>query len=560
MQNNDTPSGRSGDTVKIDGERVVTPAFGLGRWAPFQFERDRHMTMIRPFFGRILLWLLALACAGWVVVSGGLYLFVKYKRGFTEVRYGQMLLLPWKLEGYRRAKGEFWIKKGLASAEAHDWRAAFDFLRPGLKAVPDNKEARLMVARIYLMAGRTDLTRATLIEGLKYHGDQLEYLRDVTGFFFGLEADATIIELMGELRPRLSPATPAGRMTVTAFAYACFNRGRYQEAVAALKSAGFLDTLEGRFVTARIDWEAGRREEAVFQLRELTVRAPENNEFYRAVITLLREDRQWGKMRRASLSRQLALPGNAEAYLDYIEACGAESDETMRAEAEKVFFERFADDTQALLLLGERAAGEGRWETINRVVDRCRALGRDEVAAVFLLMEAQLVRRSYDDVLTTWFQSGGRLSHEKEPYPLMMDGLRAAALFGLGQDIEAEQLAGRLCLSWLLPVPTMLFLVEQWERVGKPGEAARLLRHAMEIDPLSRPAVLLALRLALKHGKMDEVPPLVVRLVTMRKPPPDVIGTVEKLLSSDISLFLPGRSKAMAAIKGYEDKRDLEMR
>ena len=559
MEINDTPSG-GGDPVKIGEERVVTPAFGLGRWAPFNYERDRHETRVRPFFGRILLWLLLLAWVGWVAVSGGLYVFVKYKRGFTEVRYTHLLLLPWKLQEYRREKGEFWIKKGMASAAAQEWREAFDFLRPGLKAVPDNQEARLMVARIYLMAGRSDLARTTLIEGLKYHGDQLAYLRDVTGFFFGLEADTTLIELMGELRSRLSPATPVGRMAVTAFAYACFNRGRYQEAVAALKSGGFLDTLEGRFVTARIDWEEGRREEALFQLRELTVRAPGNNEFYRAMIALLREDRQWREMRRASLLRQLALPDNPEAYLDYIEACGAEADEPARAEAEKVFIERFANDTQALVSLGERAAGEGRLETINRVVERCRVLGRDEVAAVFLLMEAQLVRQSYDDVLTTWFQSGARVSHEKEPYPLMMDGLRAAALFGLGQDIEAEQLAGRLYLSWLLPVPTMLVLVEQWERVGKPGEAARLLRHAMEIDPMSRPAVQLALRLALKHGKMDEVPPLVVRLVTMRKPPPDVIDTVKKLLSSDISLFLPGRLNATAAIKSYEDKRDLEMR
>ncbi|MFA6287186.1 MAG: hypothetical protein WC661_07335 [Opitutaceae bacterium] len=559
MENNDTPLG-SGDTVKIEETRGVRPAFGLGRWAPFQYERDEHSTRVRPFFGRIILWLLVLACAGWMAVSGGLYVFVKYKRGFTEVRYAHLLLLPWKLQDYRRAKGQFWIKKGMASADAHEWRAALVFLRPGLTAVPDNQEARLMVARIYLMAGRSDLTRATLIDGLKYHGDQLEYLRDVTGFLFGLEADTTIIELMGELRQKLNPSTPAGRMAVTALAYACFNRGRYKEAVAALKPAGFLDTLEGHFVTARIDWEKGRHEDALLRLRELTMRAPDNNEFYRALIALLREDHQWAKMRRASLSRQLALPGNAEAYLDYIEACGAESDERARTEAEKVFFERFANDTQALVLLGERVAAEGRLETVDRVVARCRALGRDEFSAIFLLMEAQLVRRAYDDVLATWGQSGERLSQETEPYRLMMDGLRAAALYGKGQDGDAEQLAGRLCASWLLPVPTMLLLVEQWDRVGKPEAAKRLLRHAMVIDPLNRPAVLLGLRLAFKHGKIDEVPPLVDRLVAMRKPPLDMLDAVAKTLSSDLYLYLPGRSKAMAAIKYYDDARERELR
>jgi len=127
------------DASKVSADQaVIEPALGLGRWAPFNWERLPHSTGIRLFWGRIVLWVLVLVCVGWTLLATGLFVFVKYRRGFSDVQYSHMLFLPWKLDAYRRAKGEFLIKEGLAKAEAQEWRAAFDLLRPGLLAVPAN--------------------------------------------------------------------------------------------------------------------------------------------------------------------------------------------------------------------------------------------------------------------------------------------------------------------------------------------------------------------------------------------------------------------------------------
>ena len=121
MDNADLPS--PPDASKVSAEaREVSPGLGLGRWAPFQYERSADATAVRLFWGRIMVWLLVLGGIGWVSLASGAYAFVKYRRGFSEVSYGHMLLLPWKLEDYRRAKGEFLIRQGLELAERQEWR------------------------------------------------------------------------------------------------------------------------------------------------------------------------------------------------------------------------------------------------------------------------------------------------------------------------------------------------------------------------------------------------------------------------------------------------------
>jgi len=553
----DNPSFAGAEPLNAENARVITPAFGLGRWAPFQYERDQHTTMIRPFWGRILLWLLVLACVGWVAVSGGLYGFVKYKRGFTEVRYVHMLLLPWKLQDYRRAKGEFAIKQGLASAEAHEWRQALGLLRSGLKAVPDNQEARLMVARIYLMAGRPDMTRDTLIEGLKYHGAQLDYLRDVVGFFFGLEADTTIIELMSELRQRLDPATPAGRMAATALAYAYFNRGLYKEAVAVLDSARLRDTLEGHFVTARIAWMKGRHEEALYQLNALTTQAPDNNEFYGTLIAYLREDRRWGEMRRASLLRQFAMPNRPEAYVDFIEACGQQGDEAGRGEAEAAFLTRFNHDAGALLKLGELASHEGRVDVAGRVAARCRELKSDEAESALLWLGAYLEQRDYEGMLDRCAELAPQTAKWPDPHRMILGGLRAAAFYGLHEETEAEPLADRLVGTKLLPAQTLTALAIQLQAVGQGEKARQLLSHAVELDPLNQPALVLFLRGLSAEGRLEEALPLIERLLGMRNPPKDLLADVATALDSDRYLFLADRAKVRTMIQEFLSTRNL---
>ena len=558
METPPLPIGPNTSKVSPDAVEIDTP-LNLGRFAPYQREKTQYATAYRLYWGRLTLWLVLLLCVAWATLASGLFVFIKYRRGFSEVQYSHMLFLPWKLDAYRHAKGEFLIKQGLAQAEKQEWRAAFDLLRPGLLAVPSHLQARLMVARIYLMAGRSDITRTTLLDGLPLHGDQVDYLREVLGYFFGLQADDTVIAVSKTLMVRLDPKIPAWRMASTALAYAYFNRAYYTEATAVLSESRLLGTPEGRFVTARIAWAKGQHGNALAQLSELTAQVPADFEIYRTLIYYLGEENRWAEMRRASWLRQLALPDQPAAYVDFIKACGEEGDTKRRLEAETAFFERFDGNTQALLMLSETAAQHGRLEVTQRVAARCRELGRDETDAVLLVLRAQLETQAYQAVIEQCIDLGAAVLKWPERPRLVLGGLRAVALYGLKQEAEAEPLVRRLWESRALPAQILAALALQVERVGHSAEARRILRQAVALDPLNQPALVALLRSWQTDKELQDSPVLIERLLTMRNPPADLLADLSQGLGSDRYMFLPERIGIQVAIAGFlrEQKRRL---
>ena len=547
------------DTSKLTADSaVIVPAFGLGRFAPFNWERLPHSTAIRLFWKRVIVWLFILACIGWVTLASGLFAFVKYKRGFTDVQYSHMLFLPWKLDEYRRAKAEFFIKQGLDFAEKQEWRKAYELLRLGLITVPDNLDGRLMLARIYLMLGRTDVTKTLLIDGLKYHANQSSYLLSVLWFFFNLQSDNTVIGLTTELRGRLAPGSGPARIASNALATAYINRARYGEAEEILRADRLLGTPEGRMATARISWARGKQEQALRLLRELTEEVPQEYEFYRVLITYLTEDKRWSEMRRASVARQLALPGKAEGYVHFMEACGKEGDEARRTEAEEEFLRRFADDGQALLHLAELASREGRAGLAAKVALRCRVLGRAEAESALLWLGAQMEARDYPAMIELWKELSPRSTTWSERDQMILEGMRAVALYGVHKGVEAAPLAFHLIETKLLPVPVLTGFAIQLQRVGQETEARRVLRHAVQLDTLNQQALGLLLRGLLADNQLQDAVPLVRRLPAMRDPPEDLLRGYLKAMDSDLAMFIPDRAEVRVLLREVMRQRHLE--
>jgi thioredoxin-like negative regulator of GroEL len=541
---------------KVTSDSItVTPGWKLGRFAPFSRVLDPHGTHIIIHKWRLPPYLLLLALLGWLVATAGLHAHIKYRTGFTEVRYSHLVLLPWKIDDHRRARGEFWIRQGLAAAENQEWIEAFSLLRGGIMSVPEHQEARLLVARIYLMARRVDHARDTLLDGLPYHADQLEYLRTVLGFLFSQQADDAVAAVALELRPRLAPSSPAGRMAGTALAYAQFNRGRYAEAEATLREAGLLSTPEGRFVMARIAWDKDRRDEAVARLRELASQVPDDVEIYRTLIFYLRELDRPGEVRRAALARQLARPDAPDGYLDFIASAASEGDFSRATEAETDYLARFAADAPALLRLAETAAKRGDPSAARRVLARCLELDREIPAAHLHVIEAHLESRDYAAALeriAPLVAADGPASAWPEPQQLALAGARAIALYGDGQAMEAAPLVHRLREARRLSPAALTVIAGRLETLGQPAEARALLRHAVELDPLYQPALVNLLERAVASGDLHGMPPLIERLATMRKPPADLIEKLRAALQSDRQLYLADRQKTLAALATAE--------
>jgi cytochrome c-type biogenesis protein CcmH/NrfG len=126
--------------------------------------------------------------------------------------------------------------------------------------------------------------------------------------------------------------------------------------------------------------------------------------------------------------------------------------------------------------------------------------------------------------------------------------LKAAALYGNGQEAEAEPLVRRLCETRLLPATMFTALAEQLEKAGQGLQARRVLRHAVDVDPLHQPALVMWVRRALAAGELGDAVELIERLLTMRKPPADLLAELERELRSDRYLMQPGHVKVHGEI------------
>lgn len=539
------------DTRKLSDEGVPVPFFGLGRFAPFEWHRSADKTTVRLFWRRIALWVLVLGVTGWIGVASAAFAFVKYRRGFSEVSYAHMLFLPWKLDDYRRSKGEFLIRQGMELAERQEWRAAFNRLRSGLAVVPEHREARLMVARLYLMAGRPDVVRTTLLEGVPHHGDQLDYLRHVLSFFFGLQADDTVITLTRDLLDRMDPANPAYRMAATAQAFAFFNRSRLADAEALLLKERLLGTTEGRLIMARIAWERGAREQAIQHVSELTAQTPEDPEIYRTLIFYLREEGRFSAIRRASVARQLADPARPEAFIDYIAVCREEGSLNTATVAENEFFTHFGNQAGALIKLGEHSALSANVNTTRRVAARCAELGQNEAEALALYATALLETKAYTETTELLAGRQAQIATWPDRQRLLLSGLRGIALYGLGNEADAQAYVRPLCESRALSAQTLTLIAGKLEGVGQPAEARRILQHAVEIDPLHQPATVMLLRQTMNEKQIDQALPLIDRLLTMRKPPRDLFQELVQALGSDLYIFQPGKERTLRALQDH---------
>ena len=489
----------------------------------------------------------------WAILSASLYFFIKNRSGFTEVRYAHIAGLPFTLDAYRKAKGEFWVREGLQNAKDGEWRQAFGQLQMGLPYAPENEEARLMLARIYLMAGRPDQAGPILVQGLANHSNQADYLRSVIGFLFGQQADAAVVEVANKLLAEAKLDEGTRRMVAVARMYAHFNRDQFDKAVESMQAEGLAQSVEASFIRARVAWETGTRETALVMLRELHNRAPKDGEIYRTLLFYLRTMGRMDEARRLALARQWDQPSEPDAFVDYISLCADEGLRERAEQAEADFLKQFADKPNALLQLASWAAKEGRPNVVWQVAALCAQDPQAARQAALLGVEALLKSGAYVEAQKKVTELQSTSGEWAEAQRLTLQGLEGVAQLGLGQTADAHARFAQLSIAPRVPPTTLVSLAISAAKLGDEPSATRLLQRALDLDPLNQPALVELLRLDLKNHNLDRALPFVNRLPDMRKPPAELMSSIVSTLESDRYLFLAGRSDSIDALQSRLD-------
>jgi hypothetical protein len=102
---------------------------------PISIHHEADGAHVHVAWRRLGLLLLLSAIFAWFAMAGGIYLWLKYYRGFTDVRIGY-ICFPNRWPEYSAARGNFYIKQAKQEIAAQKWAEAIHHLRVGVAAAP----------------------------------------------------------------------------------------------------------------------------------------------------------------------------------------------------------------------------------------------------------------------------------------------------------------------------------------------------------------------------------------------------------------------------------------
>ena len=533
---------------KLSASLSPSKAQGMRRFAPFWFWRQGSGWQIQIYWKRFALFTVIVCLLGWLGTASAAYFFVKYNRGFTDVRFTDMLL-PTRWHAYEVSRGDFLIANAQAELKKQNYREAFGGLRLGLIKSPANKEGRMLLAQFYALWKRPDLSRTTLLDGFAYHKEDPEYLKPLFAFLLHQQEDKQVLKFYHELLANDPALTPRNQLVALAAASSCYFRGNYDEAESILRRYQADSSRDGRLLLARINWDRGAKDLAMVQVKALANELPEDAEIYALTITYLRELGRDDEARRESFVRTLANPRNARARIDLLYAYQKEADTaSLRTNLEEIYTD-FINEPSALLALADFAANTGDILLARRIYDHTRSNNLNWDGAALMTVEACIVDKQYQNALELVRDLLKENPEWGKRFYTVFNGLQSIAHYGLG---DAE--AGQLFLNNFLKqdnvrADNLIAVSKRLLSVGAKAQARKVLEQAVETDALNQAALTNLVQLDLELNNTAPLAANVRKLLTMRKPSQAVLRDALAELGSDLFLFSPERTSLLQDLR-----------
>lgn len=511
---------------------------------PITLQHTRQGLRIHVAWRQALLTLLALVLIAWFGAASAAYLFVKFNRGFTDVKFTHMLLMPWKRDEYRGDRGEFLIEQGKKELKEQRYREAFYGLRVGLSLSPKNREGRMLLAQFYVAWQRPDLARQLLIDGLEFNKGDREYLQALFTYLLQQQSDFELVKITNSLLAEVGPSPVVDerlRLIATAKATALFYRGNYDEAEDTVEKFRLGEAPDGKLLQLQIEWERGERNAVFEQLEALTTKHPTYEQIYTQYATYLREAGREDDLRRLCVLRQIRFPERPRPRIDllYLYDKTKEEDRVI-ADIETIFTD-YPKNNEILLALADFAANTGRAALAKRIYDHCKAKKLNWEGPALMTVEAHIVAREYQEAILA-----ARLMLRDNPewgkrFYSVFNGLQAIANFGLDDTSSAQVFLNNFLNQSGIRADNLVAVSNRLMSVGAKPQARQVLDQAVRSDPLNQAALVGLIKLDIDLGNADAVAVNSRTLLSMRKPPRATLISAYNNLGSDRTIFAPDR-------------------
>ncbi len=531
----------------------VSPLTGWQRLIPITLKHTRKGTRVHVAWRQALITLVVLTLVAWLGAACSAYLFVKYSRGFSEVKFTHMLLMPWKLDEYREARGEFLIGQGNIELKDQKYREAFYSLRVGVALSPKNREGRMLLAQFYVAWQRPDLARRILLDGLEYNQGDIEYLKALFAYLLQQQSDFELVTITTGLLATAGPTPQIDeriRLIASARATALFFRGNYDEAEDTLTRFRLVEAPDGKLLLLQIEWERGEQSMVLEQMEALTTKFPTYEQIYTQYATYLREAGREDDLRRLCVLRQIRFPDRPRPRIDllYLLDKTKGDEERMQADIESIF-ENYPKNAELLLALADFAANSGRPALAFRIYNHCKANNLSWEGSALMTVEAHIVAKDYQAAIIAARQMLKDNPEWGKRFYSVFNGLQAIANFGMDDVSSAQIFLNNFLNQSGVRADNLVAVSNRLMGVGAKTEARQVLDQAVRSDPLNQSAIVGLIKLDIEIGNGDELAVNVRTLLAMRKPPRKLLGSAYKSLGSDRNLFASGRTALLDDLK-----------
>lgn len=469
------------------------------------------------YWRRIAGALLVLGVAAWFTLAGAVWAFVKFQRGYDGARYFDLVFYPLRRTEYQTGLGRHYLTLGRAAWEKQNYREGYALLLGGLARVPQDVPGRRFLATAEAQVGRLDRALKTLIAGIDYARDDLDYLKLLFELLLEAQQDERLIALAKTLIPAAPDGVPVHQFIAQQSATAHYHRGRLAE-TARIVAAWRLDrTVEGQVLLAQCDHQQGMEAVAIARLERAVTLFPRRQEPLLELVRLHRELGHPNEARRYALLRSLRQPGSAGASIDLLHGYHASGDGAAEARELAEFLRSHDHDPSALVLLLWFAVDTAQPALAERV--QALAKGQKLPANTFNLgvVQAHLTARDYPRALMLADAALREEQYASDISASPLQAMRAIAHFGLGDAARGQITLSAFLNNTRVRASDALLLARQLKAIGFAEQARRVLERASEIDPLNEPALAELIRLDAEAGNRAALAESLPKLFELRK-------------------------------------------
>lgn len=525
----------------------ITPVSRRGVLSRFFFTASPRSRRLYPRWKRLAIATGSLMVATYLAGAVAVFGIHRWHHRIPTVRLIDVAC-PWRWAQVKVAQGRHAIAAGIDHADQGRLREAIAHLAFGVARCPEDTQGRLLLADLFVAARRPELAGKLLAQGAEVLTADAAYLEKAFRFLLEHQDDDVVIALGDKLATRLPASHPASRVATLAAATAHYNRGHFDQAEQLLHDRGLENTAEGQLLGSRMNWERGYRKLALVQLRGLADDRPQDAAIHGELLRRLRESESHAEARRRVLLFQLAQPAAVAPRLDLIRAYHNEGDLAAAGRETAFILRDFADNETALLGLAEFAAQTGNPTLIREISTSARLARPPEQAFAFLQIEAQLAAREFAAALESLRSLQRERPDWASSHAALIDGLQATACFGLGERDAGRGYLSQFLLQPVLRVQNLMAIANRLVELDAAEDACRILKKAVAVDDHNQPALSRLIELELIFDHADDVTGHLLRLVTMRKPSPDILRVAHYKLGSDLFQSSPGRGAALDSV------------